>query len=228
MRIDRFSLIEGAKRAKGSAVIIDVFRAFTTAAYVMANGAKLIIPVGSLEDALKLKRVNPEWVLIGEREGRRVEGFDYGNSPWEVSEVDFTDRIVIQTTSAGTQGIVNATGADEIILGSFVTAGSIIEYLCRMRPGVVSLVAMGDAGVRPNAEDELCASYIESSILGRSNNFEKIKKRIRQAPSGAKFFDPAQPQYRKYDFQMALELNRFNFILKVEVGDGNRVVKRPP
>jgi 2-phosphosulfolactate phosphatase len=227
MRIDRFSLIKGAKKAKGSVVIIDVFRAFTTAAYVMANGAKFIIPVGSLEEAFEFKRQNPEWLLIGEREGEKVEGFDYGNSPWEVSEVDFTGRTVIQTTSAGTQGIVNATGADEIILGSFVTANAIIEHLCRTRPEIISLVSMGDAGLRPNAEDELCASYIESSIVGGITNFEEMKKRIRRAPSGAKFFDPAQPHFRESDFNMALELDRFNFILKAEVNDGNWVVKRP-
>ena len=228
MRINRFSLINGAKMAKGSTVIIDVFRAFTTAAFVMANDAKFIIPIGSLEEAFELKRQNPEWLLIGEREGRRVEGFDYGNSPWEVSEVDFTGRTVIQTTSAGTQGIVNATGADEILLGSFVTAGAIIKHLSRMKPRVVSLVAMGDAGLRPNAEDELCASYIESSILGGKTNFEEMKKRIRRAPSGAKFFDPAQPHFRVSDFNMALELDRFSFILKVEVDDTNQVVKKPP
>jgi len=223
MKIERLSLISGARRAKGSAVIIDVFRAFTTAAYVMANGARFIIPVGSLEEAFELKRLHPEWVLIGEREGRRVEGFDYGNSPCEVSDVDFTGRAVIQTTGAGTQGIVNASGADEIILGSFVTAGAIVKHLRGSRPEIISLVAMGDVGVRPNAEDELCASYIEASLAGKRTDFEEMRERIRRAQSGAKFFDPSLPQFREGDYHLALELDRFDFILKVDRSNGHRI-----
>ena len=228
MRIERLSLVSGARRARGLAVIIDVFRAFTTAAYVMANGAERIIPVGSLEEAFELKRLNPDWVLMGERDGRRVGGFDYGNSPWEVRDVDFAERTVIQTTGSGTQGIVNATGAEEILLGSFVTASAIIRHIHRTSPEVVSLVALGSRGVVPSAEDEFCASYIEGAVMGRALDFEEIKRRIRGSPSGAKFFDPAQPQFHEEDFHMALELDRFDFILMVERDAGLYVVRKYP
>ena len=129
MEIIRLSLIEGSKKARGLTVVIDVFRAFTTAAFVMANGAKCIHPVGTLKEVFNLKRLHPDWILIGERGGKKVPGFDYGNSPYEVSSVDFTGRTVVQTTSAGTQGIVNAVDAEEIVLGSFVMADSIVEYI---------------------------------------------------------------------------------------------------
>jgi 2-phosphosulfolactate phosphatase len=108
LEILRLSLVEGSKEARGLTVVIDVFRAFSTAAYVMANGAEIIHPVGSLEEAFRLRELHPDWVLMGEREGKKVPGFDYGNSPYEVSGVDFTGRTVVQTTSAGTQGIVKA------------------------------------------------------------------------------------------------------------------------
>lgn len=228
MRIERLSLISGAREARGVAVIIDVFRAFTTAAHVMANGAERIIPVGSLEGAFELKRLHPDWVLMGERGGRRVEGFDYGNSPWEVRDVVFTGRTVIQTTGAGTQGVVKATGADEILIGSFVIAGAIINHISRTQPEVASLVAMGSRGVEPNAEDELCADYIEGALRGRTPDFEDIRRRIRDAPSGAKFFDPAQPQFHQGDFHMALDLDRFDFILRAVKHDGLHVVKEHP
>lgn len=228
MRIERLSLISGAERARGLTVIIDVFRAFTTAAYVMANGAERIIPVGSLEEAFEMKRLHPDWVLMGERGGRRVEGFDHGNSPFEVRDVDFTGRTVIQTTGAGTQGIVNARGAKEILLGSFVTAGAIVKHIRRTRPEAVSLVAMGSRGVKLNEEDELCASYIEDILMGKRPDLEEIRRRIRGAPSGAKFFDPAQPQFHEEDFHMALELDRFDFILRVARDDGRHVVREHP
>lgn len=227
MRVERLSLISGSKKARGLAIIIDVFRAFTTAAYVLANGAERIIPVGGLEEAFKLKRANPHWILMGERRGRRVEGFDYGNSPFEISRVDFTGKTVIQTTEAGTQGIVNARNADEIILGSFVVAGAVVSHINAAEPEVVTLVAMGSRGVEPSPEDELCAAYIEEALLGRTPNFEEMKRRIRESPSGAKFFDPEQPQYKPEDFQMALELDRFNFIMRTVKDDCLSIVKAP-
>lgn len=228
MRIERLSLISGARRASGLAVIIDVFRAFTTAAYVMANGAERIIPIGSLKEAFELKRLHPDWLLMGERDGRRVEGFDYGNSPFEISDVDFSGRTVIQTTGAGTQGVVNAKGAEEMLLGSFVTAGAIIEHIRRANPEVISLVAMGSIGVERSMEDELCASYIENTLIGATPNFEEIKRRIRNSPSRAKFFDPTRHQFHEEDFYMALELDRFDFILRVVKNGGLYVVKEHP
>jgi len=97
VKIQRFSLIEGAKQATGLAVVIDVFRAFTTAAYVMANGAERIYPVETVEEAFELKRSHHNWILMGEREGKQVPGFDYGNSPYDVKDVDFTHRIQCHT-----------------------------------------------------------------------------------------------------------------------------------
>lgn len=184
--------------------------------------------MGSLEEAFRLKRMNPEWVLMGERGGRRVDGFDYGNSPYEIRDVDFTGKTVIQSTGAGTQGVVRARGAEEIILASFVTAGATIEYVRKKRPELLSIVPMGDRGIEPSIEDELCADYIEMGLRGIRMDFEEIKRKIRASPSGAKFFDPSQPQYRPEDFYMALELDKFNFILKAFRENLIYVVKQPP
>jgi len=228
MIIERHSLISGARKAHGSVVIIDVFRAFTTAAYVMANGAERIISVGSLPEAFALKRSNPNWVLMGERDGKRVDGFDFGNSPFEIKEIDFSRKTVIQTTSAGTQGIANAKAAVEILPGSFVLAGAIIKHIQKTQPEAVSLVAMGSAGVEPSEEDELCAIYIEEALKGRTSDFDEMKLRIRRAPSGSKFFDPSQPHFHEEDFQMALDLDRFDFILKVMKTDRIYVIREKP
>jgi 2-phosphosulfolactate phosphatase len=132
---------------------------------------------------------------------------------------------VIQTTGAGTKGVVNASGADSIILGSFVMAGAIARYIRRIKPKVVSLVAMGNVGVEPNEEDESCAEYLEALLMGIEPDFEIIKKRIRSSPSGAKFFDPSKPQFKEKDFWMALELDRFDFVLRVKRGDLLSVIR---
>jgi 2-phosphosulfolactate phosphatase len=153
MEICLRQMVEGAREATGVAVIIDVFRAFSTACYVSANGARSIIPVGDLDDAYRMKALHPEYILMGERDERIQPGFDFGNLPAQIETVNFTDRIVVQTTSAGTQGIPNATRADQVLTRSFVNAKAVVDYLHRTQPSKVSLVAMGTVGKETSAED---------------------------------------------------------------------------
>ena len=225
MEIRRLSLIDGAKQACGTAVIIDVFRAFTTAAFIFANGAETIIPVGTVEEALKLRRRNPGWLITGEVHGNKVLGFDFGNSPDEVSKVDFTGKTVIQRTSSGVQGILAASGAEEVLLGSFVMAEATVQQIMRWDPGVVSIVAMGWEGEIPAIEDELCAEYLESRLRDQHPDFPDIVRRIRATPSGAKFFDTTQSQFREGDFHAAVSLDKFPFALRVNRESTMRIEK---
>ena len=208
--------MEGAREARGLTVIIDVFRAFTTDAFVMANGAETIHPVLTVEEAWELRRLHPDWLLMGEREGIKVEGFDYGNSPHEIRDVDFTGRTLIQTTGSGTRGIINAAEADELVLGSFVMAEAIVDYIKEADPEVVSIVAMGWSGNYPAIEDELCAEYLCGRLRGEPQDFDGMRRRIREDPQGAKFFDASRPQFHEGDFHAAMDLDRFSFVLKVE------------
>jgi len=225
MEIRRLSLLEGAGQARGLAVVIDVFRAFTTAAYVMANGAERIIPVGTVEEAFAMKQAGRGVVLMGERDGKQVLGFDYGNSPHEVRDVNFTGITVVQTTSAGTRGLMLAGNADEILPGSFVMADAIVAYIRKRSPEVVSLVAMGWGGVGKSPEDELFAEYIEMKLKGEEPDFEAMKEEIRRHPEGAKFFDETQETFVEGDFHAAMDLNRFNFCLKLVPAERSYMVK---
>ena len=218
-------MIEGAQQAEGLAVVIDVFRAFTTAAYVINNGAEKIIPVGTVDEAFEMKRVNHGVVLMGERDGKQVSGFDFGNSPHEVRNVDFTGLTVVQTTSAGTRGLVAASGADTILPGSFVMADAIVGYIRKEDPEVVSLVAMGWGGQAKALEDECLAEYIETKLRGGEPDFETMKAMIRENPEGAKFFDKTQKTFVEGDFHAAMELNRFDFCLKLVPGDPTVMVR---
>src|SRR5215471_3951761 len=101
MEISIYSLLEGAVRATGTVAIIDVFRAFTTAAVALANGAAHIVMVGSVEETLALRAAGVGQVCIGEVGGKPPPEFDFGNSPFEVSTIDFSNKVVIQRTSAG-------------------------------------------------------------------------------------------------------------------------------
>src|SRR4030065_982955 len=98
MRIDILQLVDGAKLSRGLTVIIDVFRAFSLACYLFDRGIEKIIPVGKAEDAFRLKESNPEFILIGERNSRKIKGFDFGNSPFQTREFDFRGKTVVHTT----------------------------------------------------------------------------------------------------------------------------------
>lgn len=218
MNIQILHLIEGARQATGLTVIIDVFRAFTVEAYLSSNRAEKIIPVGDVEAAFAYKAKHPDTtILCGERGGVIIDGFDYGNSPSQLANIDLVEKTVVHTTSAGTQGIANAIHADEVIAGSLVCAKAIAEYIKQSNPETVSLVCMGLHGKRRTDEDTLCAEYIKALAEGKP--FPQLQERIEQLKQtdGAKFFDPAlQDVFPEQDFHMSVQADRFPFILRLK------------
>src|SRR5690606_18367462 len=104
----------------GLVVVIDVLRAFTTAAYAFHRGASEIILVSTVEEAFALRERFPGSLLMGEVDGIRVPGFDLGNSPAEVEAMDLSGRRLIHRTSAGTQGVVRSVRAKILLAASFV------------------------------------------------------------------------------------------------------------
>lgn len=228
MDVRVLELVDGARKARGLTVVIDVFRAFTLECYLFAQGAKKIYPIGSVDEARALKAAHPDWLCFGERGGWQMEGFDFGNSPSQVAGVDLTGRTCIHTTSAGTQGIVNATGADEIVTGSLANARAVATYIGRRDPREVSIVAMGTAGVTSADEDVLCARYIEALLKGQGDGFDVAAKAAAlRDGAGAKFFDPEQPQYPAADFPYCVDCDRFDFVIRVgKDGDGRLVNTR--
>ena len=214
MEIAIKQLIKGASEAKGLTVIIDVFRAFSLACYVMERGADTIIPVGKIEYAYELKKNHPEYILMGERNERIPEGFDYGNSPTHIEHLDFTGKTVVHTTSAGTQGIVHAVHADEIITGSLVNAQAISKYIKLKNPEIVSLVCMGYSAMEPADEDTFCAEYIYSLLKGNDYDING-KTEILRKGSGRRLLDPANASFSPArDFELCTAVNSFPFILK--------------
>lgn len=219
MNIRILELIDGAKQAKGLTVVIDVFRAMTVEAYVIQGGAKDLIPIGSLDEAYAYKKDHPETILIGERGGKICPGFDFGNSPSQVKNFDFTGKTVMHTTSAGTQGIANAKGATEILTGSLVNAKAIAEYIKKSGYEDVSLVCMGLAGEKSTREDTLCAEYIKALVEGTECDLQKGIAECK-VDDGAKFFDPAcQDVFPEEDFHLSVEADKFDFVLRVEKGE---------
>lgn len=226
-KVNILHLIEGAKQAEGLTVIIDVFRAFSLECYLYDMGVKEIRPIGSVEDAFALHEEIPDSVLIGERHGKKCDGFDFGNSPSTVVPDVVKGKTILHTTSAGTQGIVNATKATEIITGSLVNAKAVAEYIKKKQPETVSLVCMGNAGVRPAAEDELCAEYIKSLVEGTElPDFDKKVSSLQQH-GGEHFFDESRQEiYPKEDFFLCIKYDKFPFVIKINKDEQGFITSR--
>jgi 2-phosphosulfolactate phosphatase len=221
MKIQILEFIEGARKAKGVTVIIDVFRAFTVACYAFDAGASRIITTAGIEEAFNLKKKYMRSVLVGEKDERKIEGFDFGNSPTEIIKSDLSGKTVIQTTTAGTCGLVNASG-DIVITGSLVNSGAIIKYIKALNPEKVTLVAMGYRATTSAEEDLLCAEIIETGLAGKRKNFDERISDLRSG-AGQRFFLPANIDYSPpTDFFLCTMRDRFDFILKGEKRtDGN-------
>jgi len=215
MEIKTYQFISGAKKAEGLTVIIDVFRAYTTAAYLFAAGAEEIYVVAEIKKAESLSRKLNNPVLIGERKGIKIKGFDYNNSPYFISQHDFRGAQAVLSTSAGTKGIINAKNAEQILTGSFVNISATANYILERNPDVVSLVAMGNNGVTEAEEDILYAEMLKNKLNGlQILSEEDIRDRLFNN-AGQRFFEEStQSQMPKEDFYYSLTIDKFNFVIK--------------
>jgi 2-phosphosulfolactate phosphatase len=226
LQIQRLSLLDGAKRARGLTVVIDVFRAFSTAAYAFHRGAREVVLVAGVDEALALRERWPDALVMGEVHGRRVPGFDFGNSTTAIATADLAGRRLIQRTSAGTQGVVAAAaGADTLLLGSLVCAGAIVRYVEREGPSLVSLVAMGVRAERPAAEDEACAELLAARLEHRSLDERALLDGVVHGGAGVRFEEDSE-DFPRSDLDYCLALDAFGFVMRVATREGLLVATR--
>lgn len=208
--------VEGARGARGIAIVIDVFRAFSLAAHAFARGASSIVPVADVTTAHELKRQHPDWLLVGERHARRLPGFDCGNSPAQLEALEIGERTLIHTTHSGTQGLVNAVSAQEVLTGALVNAAAIARYVRSRHPQEVTLVRMGHEARERCAEDDLCAHILADRLRGGSAEVRDVSASLRQAPSARKFFDPVCDWAPERDFDLCTRIDTFDFVLRLD------------
>ncbi|GAP13099.1 phosphosulfolactate phosphohydrolase [Longilinea arvoryzae] len=214
MKIDIGSL-EGCAAADGVVVVIDVLRAFSTAAFALAAGAARLILVSSVEEALDLRSRIPDSLAMGEVGGMRAPGFDLGNSPAEVLSRDLRGRTLIHRTSAGTQGVVRAERATHLFGASFVCAAATARAVLALEPQRVTLVASGLSPDDPAEEDVACAEYLTLLLKGRRPDPQRYLQRVSSSQNADKFLDPAQPEFSSADLALCTQLDRFDFAMPV-------------
>jgi 2-phosphosulfolactate phosphatase len=218
MNITIKEFVKGAQEAQGVTVIVDVFRAFSTACYAFDNGIKRLIDVATPAEAFALKdKLKADAIIAGEQNERKPEGFDLGNSPTEMLTGEIQGKTIIHCTTAGTKGILNASGASEILGASLVNAGAVASYISMLNPDTVTLVAMGYRGSESAEEDLICARYIRELLSGNENDISAEIASLRNG-SGSRFFSPENLSFSPpTDFFLCTELNRFNFALRAVI-----------
>lgn len=221
MKYNKLYGIQGAKKATGLTIIIDIFRAATVAAFILDKGARYIIPASTKEEAFILKKQNKDYILVGEEKGYKIPEFDYGNSPSELEHADLKSKIIIHRSSTGTQGILIARKADQIIFGSFPILSVITNYIKNENIKKLSLVAMDGIG----SEDEMFADFVIAKLNGNINDINLVKKLLLKHKGTERFLDPKQPEFPKEDFDLCLKLDLFNFVPLVLEEQGRKIIK---
>jgi len=204
---------ERLEEVTGAVVVIDVLRAFTTAAHAFAAGASEILMVGSVEEAFALQRALPGARLMGEVDGYPIDGFDFGNSPFELSRQALGGARVIHRTTSGTRSAVAARSADAILAASFVVAGATARHLRQLAPGRVSLVVSGRDRPFGGADDLACADYLAARLRGEEVPVAPFLARVRESKAAGRFLDPALTAFPAEDLELALEADRFDFAM---------------
>ena len=152
--------LENYQHHDKNVVVIDVLRATSTINTILFMGAKSVKPVESLEECMKLKEDG--YIVMAERMGKKVEGFDYGNSPSKIEKNLFADRDVGIATSNGTKAIVKTKGSKITLISSFLNLSKVIEYLNTNSRDTL-LVCSGWKG-STNLEDTMCAGAIVAGL----------------------------------------------------------------
>lgn len=223
MNITRVSGVEAAAQATGTLIVIDVLRAFTTAACAFDRGAWSIELVSTPEEALARRVADPEVLLVGENMGRKLEGFDFGNSPPELHSAQLHGRRLVMRSTAGTQGVVRGRNARHTLLAS-LTVASATAARARELGEPITIVASGSPS-GPGEEDEACSELLEALILGREPDRARCLSRVLASRAALKALDPAVSWITSADLGAALALDRFDFWMEVE-RTGERCIAR--
>jgi 2-phosphosulfolactate phosphatase len=228
MRIHHATLDDCAT-ARGAVVVIDVIRAFTTAAHAFAARAREIVLVAGVEEAFDLRAQIPGALLMGEVGGFPPPGFDFGNSPVALNGADLRDRVLIQRTGAGTQAAVRCAHASTLLLASFPCATATVRQLRAQAPTEITLVASG-----PEGEDVACALYLEALLRdqlpdpawlaqARAAGLRRLMEPGIEATTTA-----AQRDGFRADIECCVALDAFDFAIAATLCDGLLVARRAP
>nr|WSW65435.1 2-phosphosulfolactate phosphatase [Streptomyces sp. NBC_00995] len=204
------------------AVVVDVMRAYTVAAWAFARGAEKIVLAGSLDEALELKAQHPDWVAL--KDGPPAPGFDAVNSPGLLRSVDLGGRTVVQKTTAGTVGALAVKEAQLVLCAGFVVAEATARLLRARGSDRVTFVVTGEDGRAD--EDLACAQYIAGRADAKAPDAAGFLRRAAASRAAAELTNGVRRGVHPDDVELCLELDRFSFAM-VAASEDSFMVLRP-
>lgn len=204
------------------AVVIDVMRAYTVAAWAFARGAEKMVLAESLDDALALKARHPDWVAL--KDGPAAPGFDLVNSPGLLRSVDLGGRTVVQKTTAGTVGALAVRDASLVLCAGFVVAEATARLLRARGCDSVTFVVTGEDGRAD--EDLACAQYIAGRATGSGTDPAGFLRRAGASRAAAELAEGVRQGVHPDDVALCLDLDRFPFAM-VATPEDSLMVLRP-
>ncbi|WP_405757560.1 2-phosphosulfolactate phosphatase [Streptomyces sp. NBC_01420] len=218
----RFLGIAELSATPSVAVVVDVMRAYTVAAWAFARGAEKIVLAGSLDEALALKGRHPDWVAL--KDGAPAPGFDAVNSPGQLRSRDLGGRTVVQKTTAGTVGALAVKDASLVLCAGFAVAEATARLLRERGGDDVTFVVTGEDG---RAEEDLaCAQYIARRAAGEAVDAAPYLRRAGDSRAAAELAEGVREGAHPDDVALCLELDRFPFAM-VATPEDSLMVLRP-
>ncbi|WP_424920154.1 2-phosphosulfolactate phosphatase [Streptomyces sp. wa13] len=218
----RFVSIAELAEAPSVAVVVDVMRAFTVAAWAFAQGAEKIVLAGSPDEALALKAGHPDRVAL--KDGPPAPGFDLVNSPGLLRSVDLGGRTVVQKTTAGTVGALAVKDASLVLCAGFVVAEATARVLRARECDGVTFVVTGEDGQAD--EDLACAEYIARRATGEGTDAAEFLHRAARSRAAAELTEGVRQGVHPDDVALCLEVDRFPFAM-VATSEDSLMVLRP-
>jgi 2-phosphosulfolactate phosphatase len=212
---NRLTGLDGARRARGLVVVIDVLRSFTVSAYALAGGASECLLVSTTDEARALHNKIRGSLICAEEDALPVPGIPISNSPTQIQATDVKGRVLIQRSSAGTTVMSAAQSADELYAASLVVARATARACLVGQPPAVTLIASAD-----HPEDHACASYIEGLLRGEEPDPVALLQPLRESARFARAMSGTWPGFPPTDLQLALVPDRFDFAMPAQRHDG--------
>jgi 2-phosphosulfolactate phosphatase len=215
--------LDDCHSAKGTVIVIDVLRAFSTAAYAFSLGVKEILLVSTVEEALSLRPQISNSKVMGEVNGLRPDGFDLGNSPTYLILEDLSGVTMIQRTTAGTQGVVRSQDAEVLLASSFVVVNATVQYVRKLGSDQVTFVITGkDFG--GGDEDLACANYLEALLKGEHPDPQPFIQRVFASKDASQHFDANKAGFPITDLDYCTQIDKFDFAMPIERQDGRLIM----
>jgi len=212
--------IEGAETAvsrQDSIIIVDTIRASTTYVNAFSSGAVRIVPCSSQKHLDEMMTNYPSALKSGERLCKKIEGYDLGSSPEEMSQTDLKGKIILSSTTNGSRMVVASSKSPLVVMGSFCNSSAVVKFVKKQGRNV-SIICSGRLGKKV-VEDTLCAEYLQYKFNDKSNQFRLTSTEISSECKKSPSYEMLASAGLEKDFEYCMKIDSHELIPVLD-GDG--------